>query len=1428
MCNINYIDGIKGRARAVLSALVLMVCAFTSQALEIRSLKFNTSNGLTDNTVRDIYQDSRGYIWFATFYGLSRYDGYNIAKYTPADGRLPIQEAQIRKLMEDSHGYMWLLCNNDVIGCLDLNTDMYVNFLPDDTKRYRYVSELADGTVWLYGEHGALRVTHTPDGLVCEVIDDGSHGLSSSNIITIEQDNRGRVLLSTVAGLYAYADGSVSSIDNQRQYQWMQKADRGVLMIATNGELVKLDESGKLKVLDTIEGVATRNDLPGHYVYSGKWYISSRTGGRTVDLANDRVTLIDKNIDIPAWKSIIDNRGGVWLHNESGYLYFVDHGRGKLIRLHLIPDETIKFIDSERYSVTRDRKNRAWITTSGNGLYIYDFSSGNLEHITADAGGYHILPSDNLLHAIADNQDNVWVGTEYSGAVMLKPNNREVTPLDLPDAGNGDQSVRMIKRLPNGAVLVSRKDGNLYKFSPDLQEYEVKHLDAVIYDAIATPTGDIIEATRSRGLFINGVKNDDFDTSSDNLFSVYRDRKGRIWVGTFGAGMDVFVPDSNGKILKRNFLNANYAQRRVRTIYQDKSGNIWAGTNAGAYRFDPEALLSGDDHGVLYDVASGVLTTNEVHCIIQDYKGRIWIGESGNGISILDFSNGDDSPDVTHITTELGLGNNNVSDFVKENDDYIWATTQYGLARIDTRTLRTESFVLQSNPSANVYNPNSAIFLDDGRMLLGSNTGAYMADVSKLSLQQPKSPITVTALRVNGEDLGFVADGNLVKKKESKYQLRLPYDKNNIDLELSTFDFEMPKATKFRYRLSPVDKQWGAVTVDNRIPLKNLSPGRYTLIAEVSGTAVDEWDKRMEIDIVIDKPWWASWYAKIVYALLVLLGIYLVYRVANRMNQLHNKIKVEEQLVDYKLEFFTNISHEFRTPLTLIQVSLEKLHEKLLVMKEQHPSMSLGSLNMPLSTLDKNTRRMSRLIDELLTFRKVEKNKMVLYPEPTEVIGFLREAYDNFQEEAQSKHIGDSFTTGISEFVMNVDRNALDKIVNNLISNAIKYTREGGKVSCDVNVDSKRGKLVIKVSDNGVGIDPDKREQLFTRFMQSAMSRNSIGVGLHLAFGLVQLSKGEITHADNPGGGSIFTVELPTDLPASESRPEEGIGRPSFDAIFKETDIDRSIPSTDSVEGDVHKKKMLIIDDDADIRSFLSREFSRYFHVLTASDGHSGLDAARNNDVNIVICDVMMPDMSGFEVTRLLKEDFATSHIPIIQLTALSNDDCQIEGITSGADAYVTKPFNLKYLKTRVAKLIEQRENLFSKFSASPTLARPQLPMGDKDKEFADRLAEIVDKQLDNSEFTVDDFAAEMALGRTIFFRKVKGVTGYSPKEYLRVMRMKKAAELLLSTDLTISEVAYHVGISDSAYFNKCFKAQFGKAPSVYQRENTSQDTAKG
>lgn len=562
------------------------------------------------------------------------------------------------------------------------------------------------------------------------------------------------------------------------------------------------------------------------------------------------------------------------------------------------------------------------------------------------------------------------------------------------------------------------------------------------------------------------------------------------------------------------------------------------------------------------------------------------------------------------------------------------------------------------------------------------------------------------------------------------------------------------------------------------------------------------------LNIVITPPFWETTWAYLFYFLVVVIVLYVAFCLIRNFNNLRNRIQVETQLTEYKLMFFTNISHEFRTPLTMIQGALEKIESLNKIPKE---------MVYPIQLMNKSTNRMLRLINQLLEFRKMQNNKLSLMLEETDVMVFFYDIYRSFKETADDKQIDFHFAPSTSSYKMFVDQSKLDKIVYNLLSNALKYTPKGGKVVFAIIVNEEVGKLFISVSDNGVGIPKEKQGELFSRFMQSGFSHNSVGIGLHLTYELVNVHKGSISFDENEGGGSVFTVILPLDSSVygkNDFLVSSILQEESF--VHEQCDTYLTV-NHDSVTPDpLNKKRILIIEDDGDVRKFLETELGIYFEIISEPDGLSGLQKAQSFEVDLIICDVLMPGMNGFDVTRKLKRDFETSHIPIILLTAMSTSENKLKGVESGADAYITKPFSSRLLLARIFQLIEQREKLKRKFSNDPAMTSQALCSTELDRKFGEKLQTILEKQLDNPEFTIEDFASAVGVSRAAFFRKVKGVTGYTPNEYMRILRMKRAMELLQEGIYNVSEIAYKVGMNDPLYFSKCFKSHFGAPPSAY------------
>ena len=991
-------------------------------------------------------------------------------------------------------------------------------------------------------------------------------------------------------------------------------------------------------------------------------------------------------------------------------------------------------------------------------------------------------------------------------------------------------------------VWITTRAGGLYIYDNKLtKQKSKKYYDINIYSACEDSKGNIWLGTRGKGLQVGDDQHyihqatDTNSLAADPVFCILQDRKQRMWIGTFGGGLDLSVPKKD-KYIFRHFFNKTYGQKEIRTICEDRNGWIWVGTSEGVFVFDPDRIIKDPNDFYQYNLDNHALKSNEIKSIIQDKKGRIWIAESGIGFCVANIKNDYKDISFTHYTVNDGLVHSVVQAFIEDDEGNIWVSTEYGISCFNPENKIFNNYFFSNDILGNVYTEGCAK-LKDGRLAFGTNHGLIILNTKQIKNKEKIPSVTFTDLKLNGISVRPAdMDSPLTAALAYTDAISLKYYQSSFVIDFSTFDYPISTNTRFSYKLEGYDDDWSIPSTLNFAAYKNLPAGTYYLHVKACSVSGIWSDNEETLEIKVTPPFWATGWAFFVYILIAGIIMYFVYRTIRNINNLRNKIKVEKQLTEYKLVFFTNISHEFRTPLTLIQGALDRIHRTHNIPKEIRYSIKL---------MDKSTQRMLRLINQLLEFRKMQNNKLALSLEETDVIAFLYEIYLSFQDTAESKNMDFKFIPSVNSYKMYIDKGNIDKIAYNLLSNAFKYTPSGGKIEFSIYIDKQKQLLIMKVTDTGVGIPKEKRNELFKRFMQSSFSSDSIGVGLHLTHELVHVHKGNICYEENPSGGSIFIVTLPTDssiyqsndflIPENAILKEEAQNHPSLSALNEENahseseeEIDKEVENIEKElktelnasdqEGPLNKRKILIIEDDNDVREFLKEELTPYFEVAAEADGKNGLEYAHNNDIDLIISDVMMPGYNGFEITRKLKSDFSTSHIPIILLTALNAAESHLEGVKSGADSYITKPFSTKLLLASIFKLIEQRDKLKEKFSNDLSAKRPVMCTSDKDKEFVENLTKIVEEQLTNPEFTADDFASMMSLGRTIFYRKVRGVTGYTPKEYLRIMRMKKAAELLSTKKYTVSEVTYMVGINDPFYFSRCFKAQFGISPSSYQK----------
>lgn len=901
------------------------------------------------------------------------------------------------------------------------------------------------------------------------------------------------------------------------------------------------------------------------------------------------------------------------------------------------------------------------------------------------------------------------------------------------------------------------------------------HFDSNIYSVVEMPQGRMWIGTRGKGIY--GIPGLDF--KNKKVFCLKPDDRGRMWIGTFGEGLSVAIPRGEGYEV-RTFFADSVGLNEVRCLAIDRKGMLWGGTSGGLFCVDPTRFAA-DGKGLrVYKRGS------EIHDMLVDRQGRLWLTVPGEGLVCMQDGN------FRILDASQGLINNMVQSVVETEDGNLWVSTQQGVSCWKAKDNSFDNYLFSRVMMGNVYNENSAVCLDDGRVLLGGNYGLTIINPSRISHVKGQTSVVFTSHPYSDE-------------------MTLSYEERSPKINFSTLDYSDVNNVKYTYWLEGYDSSWSVPSPTPWVNYQNLPFGSYRLHVKASYSD-GIWGKESVLDISVEPPFYLSVWAWVFYALFLTVVIVMVVKSIREKNILKGKIKFEQEFTRYKLVFFTNIAHEFRTPLTLIQGSLEK--EKR-IMKTNHWQLELEKT---VRTMDKSVQRMLRLIDQLLEFRKMQAGKLKLSLQETDVVMFVQGICKMFDDAAESKQIDFKFESQLPAYLMYLDQQKMDKVVFNLLSNAFKYTPAKGTISVSLSFTDV---LTIRVADTGVGIPQEKRAQLFSRFMQSSYTGESFGIGLHLTHELVRTHHGEITYQENEGGGSVFVVTIPLQKDCYEASDFLVKNSPILKAdLTKERDGQEekttdAVPSAPSAP--LNRRTILLIEDDNDVREFLLSELESCFDLKVASDGKAGIAMAKELDVDLIVSDVMMLGMNGFELTKRLKNSFETSHIPIILLTALSTDENVLEGIESGADAYITKPFSPQLLMARILQLLNQREILRQKFGKVPQEIRSAMLRNEQDSLFVKRLDSIVYSRLGEQDLSVDKVAGLLHLGRTIFYKKVRGTTGYTPNEYIRVIRLRKAAELLKEGEKNVSEVAYAVGFDNPYYFSKCFKEQFGMPPSQYR-----------
>lgn len=1087
-----------------------------------------------------------------------------------------------------------------------------------------------------------------------------------------------------------------------------------------------------------------------------------------------------------------------------------------------------------------------WLCTHSKGLEKVTFRNVPFSMLTPVPHEYESL-SNEVRSVCEDKQGNLWVGLK-DGMIRLYDSNRKfighltgngtISPTGTPMEG----TAYFILQDSKGIIWIATKGNGLVRAEQ------------------TSPTGMSYKLTRYQH-----DANDMYSLSDNNVYCVYEDHHGRIWAATFAGGINYISQGEHGETVFINHRNNLKGYPidvcyKTRFITSDNNGRLWVGTTTGAVAFDenfkkPEDIQFHHFSRVPNDTKS--LSNNDVHWIIATQQKELYLATFGGGLNKLISISEDGHGEFKSYSVLDGLSSDVLLSIREDHKQNLWISTENGICKFVPSGERFENYDERSISFRVRFSEAASTLTSGGDMLFGTSNGLFMFSPDSIRKSSYVPPVVFSKLMVANEDVIPGEKSILKVDLDDTQELVLSHDENIFSVQYAALDYTNPQNIQYAYILDGFEKQWTFADRQRSVTYTNLPKGDY--IFRVRSTNSDGvWvDNERILNITILPSFWETPLAYVLYVCFVLLIIFVAVYILFTIYRLKHEVSVEQQISDIKLRFFTNISHELRTPLTLIAGPVEQV-----LKNDKLPADAREQLVV----VERNTNRMLRLVNQILDFRKIQNKKMKMQVQQLNVVAFVRKIMDNFESVAEEHNIDFLFQTEKEALNLWVDADKFEKIVFNLLSNAFKYTPNGKMITVFIREDE--GMVSVGVQDQGIGIAENKRKSLFVRFEnlvdKNIFNQASSGIGLSLVKELVEMHKATISVDSRLGEGSCFKVDFlkgkehynssvefileDSAAPLSMERIVD-IANSSLQteaAIVDAPDLKVSAAKEEAEESS-SKELMLLVEDNQELRSFLRSIFASTYRVVEASDGMEGWSKALKYLPDIIISDVMMPEKDGIEMTRELRADMTTSHIPIILLTAKTTIESKLEGLEYGADDYITKPFSATYLQARVENLLMQRkklqnfyrdslthvtvsetpvaqgETLAGHASAEPESSvaeEPAMPeMSPNDRKFMDKLVDLMEQNMDNGELVVDDLVRELAVSRSVFFKKLKTLTGLAPIEFIKEMRIKRAAQLIETGEFNMTQISYMVGINDPRYFSKCFKAQVGMTPTEYREK---------
>ena len=1362
--------------------------------------RLTIADGLCSDEVKQVYQDAEGFIWFATKNGISLYDGH---AFTTFKSNLHnwnlISSNDITSICDDSAGNLWI-GTAEGLNVLDKATGTFRQIHSKVFKNnpISQVLPVSDGNVLAATDQGL--VVYKPEVDSCIMVSRKMTGdvMPQTSIKSLLEDHNGDIWIGTWnEGLYRY------SIKDRKMIKYPKMNGR-------NSAHVLFEDSSKNIWVGTWEYGLQKLKNP-YDMDSFSWETFTHVSGDSNSLISNIVYAISENTATNT----------IWVGTPSG-ISVLDKGTGKIIENFYPSNDSNSISGGEVNSILTDRDGTIWIGMLGSGVNIFDMHSSNIFGYD-DLGKVQSVTKTNSVRSIfIDADNNMWLGVGTRYLVQIDRNtgmwkcNGEIPGFAHKYAGYTVLSFAQSKF--TGKIWIGTYDGGVVVYDPKTAEASV----------FKTETTQWLPGNR--------------------VYAITEDDDGSMWLGTQN-GFSVHSP--SGRIFARfdniEAGNHNISKIAVNSIVEGSDGAMWIATkNCGIIRVEGKGGSASNYSMKVYNPENGKLNAANALCLLVDAQKRLWVGTQGGGLSLYDSA----SDSFVSKNTQWELPGDDIYSMLSDKKGNLWFASNYGLANLifpeggeprPTYRLYTSANGLQGD----AFNTNVAFMTADGEMFFGGHHGYNNFFPDKITSNDLQAPIVITDFSVYGNS--WLSLDSITRAEMSREvpnhasRITLDYKQNNFAIEFAVLDYKTPEQDRYSYMLEGHDNAWRYVDNWHRYAFyNNLAPGTYTFLLRATNSSGKWVDRKQTLQIKILPPPWLSWWAYMIYAALIVAVIIVAYRFAKKKIRLYNERELEKIISDkanemnhIKLQFFTNITHELLTPLTIISASIEELRSNAPQFKDTYNAMSV------------NTNRLIRLIQQILEFRKAETGNLKLKVSKGDLAAFIHNHTNSFIPLMRKKDIHFTVNCDPEPFPAYFDTDKIDKILYNLLSNASKYNKEGGHVWITLSMSPNKKNAILSVKDDGEGMSAEAQKTLFQRFYEGDYRRHNTtgtGIGLSLAKDLVDLHHGTIEGHSEPGNGMEFIIKFPITRDAydddciddaHEQLPitkheiivDGNEAAPDGESVAEEQEVPKPGVKDGKHDGSAKEKvkekeyTLLLVEDNIDLLQVMARMLSHYYNVLTAHNGKEAIDVITNNDIQLIISDIMMPDVDGLQFCKYIKSHLETSHIPVILLTAKDREEDRIEAYQSGADAYIKKPFNLSLLQARINNLLRIRGRANKDFKKQLVFDINELNYTSIDEEFLKKAISTVQQHLSDPDYDQVQFVEDMGTSKSTLFRKLKSLTGLSYSSFVRNIRIKAACQIMEEKrHIRISELAYAIGFNDPKYFSACFKKEFGIHPSEYMK----------